>query len=60
VLCVITAEMLEDLHASHADGSFKRAMRRYVKPAVLLCDSCGVPSYVEWAPRIGLSEGFHG
>jgi DNA replication protein DnaC len=41
VLCVITAEMLEDLHASHADGSFKRAMRRYVKPAVLLCDEFG-------------------
>jgi len=40
-LCVNTAEMLEDLHASHADGTFKRALRRYVKPAVLLCDEFG-------------------
>jgi len=46
-LCVVTAEMLEELHASHADASFKRAMRRYVKPAVLLLDSCGVPGYVK-------------
>ncbi len=40
-LCVVTAEMIEDLHASHADGTFKRALRRYVKPAVLLCDEFG-------------------
>ena len=40
-LCVVTAEMLEELHASHADASFKRAMRRYVKPAVLLLDEFG-------------------
>lgn len=40
-LCVVTADMIEDLHASHADGSFKRALRRYVKPAVLLCDEFG-------------------
>jgi len=40
-LCVNTAEMLEDLHAAHADGTFKRALRRYVKPAVLLCDEFG-------------------
>ena len=40
-LCVVTAEMLEDLHASHADGTFKRALRRYVKPQVLLCDEFG-------------------
>jgi DNA replication protein DnaC len=37
-LCVPTAQMLEDLHASHADGTFKRAMRRYVKPDVILLD----------------------
>lgn len=37
-LCVVTAEMLEDLHASQADGSFRRALRRYVKPDVLLLD----------------------
>jgi DNA replication protein DnaC len=40
-LSVVTAEMLEDLHASHADGTFKRALRRYVKPNVLLCDEFG-------------------
>lgn len=34
-LCVVTAEMLEDLHASQADRSFKRALRRYLKPQVL-------------------------
>lgn len=41
VLFVITAEMIEDLHASHADGTFKRALRRYVKPQVLLLDEFG-------------------
>ena len=40
-LCVVTAEMLEDLHASHADATFKRTLRRYVKPAVLLLDEFG-------------------
>ncbi len=37
-LCVVAAEMIEDLHASHADESFKRALRRYTKPQVLLLD----------------------
>ena len=37
-LCVLTAEMLEDLHASQADRSFRRALRRYVKPQLLLLD----------------------
>jgi DNA replication protein DnaC len=37
-LCVVTAEMLEDIHASHADGTFKRALRRYIKPQVLVLD----------------------
>jgi DNA replication protein DnaC len=41
VLSVITAEMLEDLHASLADGSFHRALRRYTKPAVLVADEFG-------------------
>ena len=38
VLCVLAAEMIEELHASHADGTFKRAFRRYVKPALLVLD----------------------
>jgi DNA replication protein DnaC len=37
-LFVVTAEMIEDLHASQADHSFRRAMRRYVKPQLLLLD----------------------
>jgi len=41
VLCVLTADMIEDLHSSHADGTFKRAFRRYVKPAVLVMDEFG-------------------
>lgn len=41
VLCVVAAEMLEALHASQADGTFKRALRRYVKPSVLLIDEFG-------------------
>ncbi len=35
-LCVVTAEMLEGLHSSQADRSYKRALRRYLKPQVLL------------------------
>ena len=38
VLCVLASEMIEELHASHADGTFKRAFRRYVKPQLLLID----------------------
>lgn len=38
VLCVLAADMIEELHASHADGTFKRAFRRYVKPQLLLID----------------------
>jgi len=41
VLCATAAEMLEDLYASEADGTYKRAFRRYVKPAVLLLDEFG-------------------
>jgi len=37
-LMVNTAEMIENLHASLADGTFKRAMRRYIRPQVLLLD----------------------
>ena len=38
VLCVLAADMIEELHGSHADGTFKRAFRRYVKPELLLID----------------------
>lgn len=41
VLFVVTAEMLEDLHSSQADGTYKRVLRRYIKPSLLLCDEFG-------------------
>lgn len=49
VLCVPTAEMIEDLHASQVDGSFKRALRRYVKPALLLADEFGYEPFTSEA-----------
>ncbi len=45
VLFVSTSQMLEDLHASHADGTFKRAFRRYVKPGVLCLDEFGYQTF---------------
>jgi DNA replication protein DnaC len=41
VLKVNTAEMLEDLHASGADGTFQRAFRRYEKVDALILDEFG-------------------
>ena len=41
VLFTGTAAMLEDLHSSLADDTFRRAFRRYVKPNVLLLDDFG-------------------
>jgi len=41
VLYVLAADMIEELHASHADRTFKRAFRRFVKPEVLLIDEFG-------------------
>lgn len=38
---VITAEMLEELHGSLVDGTYKRALRRFEKPDVLYCDEFG-------------------
>jgi len=40
-----TAEMLEDIHASLADGTFKRALRRYAKPALLVLDELGYEGF---------------
>ena len=45
VLCVVTAAMLHDLRSSHADGTYKRALGRYVKPAVLLLDEFGYEDF---------------
>jgi len=41
VLFTTTSDMLDDLHASLADGTFKRTLRHYTKPAVLVCDEFG-------------------
>ena len=49
VLCVLAADMIEELHASHADGTFKRAFRRYVKPAILLVDEFGYEPFTSEA-----------
>jgi DNA replication protein DnaC len=38
VLATRTAELIEDLLSSQADGTFTRAFRRYLKPDVLLLD----------------------
>jgi DNA replication protein DnaC len=45
VLFTNTADMLEDLHSSLADGSFKRAFHRYTKPAVLVADEFGYEAF---------------
>jgi DNA replication protein DnaC len=45
VLSVITAEMLEDLQGSIADGSFRRTLRRYTKPDVLILDEFGYAAF---------------
>ena len=49
VLCVLAADMIEELDASHADGTFKRAFRRYVEPAVLLVDEFGYEPFTSEA-----------
>lgn len=38
VLSVLTTDMLEDLRSSQADGTFRKALRRYVKPELLVLD----------------------
>ncbi len=38
VLFVVAIEMLDDIHASLADGSFKRVFRRFTKPSLLVVD----------------------
>jgi DNA replication protein DnaC len=40
-LSVVAADMIDEIHASRADGTYKRAMRRYTKPTVLLLDEFG-------------------
>jgi len=47
VLCIVAAEMLEQLTASEADDSTRRMMRRYVKPDVLLLDEFGYEPFTK-------------
>jgi DNA replication protein DnaC len=44
-LCILCADMIEDLHASQADGTFRRALRRYVKPQLLVIDEFAYQSF---------------
>lgn len=44
-LYAMTVDMLEELHASQADGSFRRALRRYVKPELLILDEFGIEPF---------------
>jgi len=37
-LCVVTADMLMELHAAQADRTYKRVFRKYVKPELLFLD----------------------
>ena len=41
VLFVNTAAMLEDIQGAIAEGTYKRVMRRYTKPNLLVCDEFG-------------------
>jgi len=45
VLFVTTAEMLEDLQSSLVDRTYKRAMARYIKPRLLVCDEFGYETF---------------
>jgi DNA replication protein DnaC len=45
VLYVQTAEMLADLHASLADHTFGKVLRRYTKPSVLVADEFGYQDF---------------
>ena len=51
VLKRLAVEMLEDLHASHADGTWTRALNRYVKPDVLYLDEFGSQAFDETATK---------
>lgn len=41
VLFVNTAKMLEDIYGSKSDGTYSKAMQRYTKPSLLVCDEFG-------------------
>ena len=49
VLAIVAAQMLEDFFASEADRTYKRVLRRYVKPDVLLLDEFGYEPFTATA-----------
>lgn len=51
VLYRTTAAVLEDLNASLVDGSHKRALRRYTKPALLILEEFGAMGFDSKAAR---------
>jgi len=51
VLFVNTAKMLEDIHGSTSDGTYSRAMQRYTKPSLLVCDEFGYETFDKTANK---------
>lgn len=51
VLFTNTAVMLEDIGSSFADGTYRRAMGRYVKPQLVIWDEFGYESFDPKATR---------
>ena len=50
VICVVASTMLEDIHSARADGAlFKRVLRRYTKPDLLLVDEFGYEAFTAQA-----------
>ncbi len=41
VYYIALGEMLEQLHASRADGTYRKAFRRLERPALLILEDCG-------------------
>ena len=46
-----TAEVLEELAASHVDGTYRRCLRRYGKPGLLILDEFGYMGFDRGAAR---------
>ncbi len=52
--------MLAELSSQDGPASLERRLRRYLRPSLLVIDSCGAPGYVEWSRRIRPGGRFHG
>ena len=49
VFAVVTAQMLEQFFASEADGTYRRVLRRYVAPELLVLDEFGYEPFTDKA-----------